>query len=147
MEAIRNLALTCLLLLSSSPLYANDLLQNLTSQLGITTEQAAGGAGAMFNLAKSRLSSEDFSQIAATVPDIDGLMAAAPALTESANNAVATMLGGENGLGNLATLAISFGQLGLSSDMITQFTPIVLQYLQQVGGDTVMEVMKGVLAI
>jgi flavorubredoxin len=147
MVVLRNLAITCLLLLSSNALSANDLLQNLTSQLGVTSEQAAGGAGAMFNLAKSRLSSEDFSQIAATVPDIDGLMAAAPTLTESASDAVATMLGGDNGLGNLATLAISFGQLGLSSDMITQFTPIVLQYLQQVGGDTVMEAMKGVLTM
>jgi flavorubredoxin len=147
MELIRNLAISCLLLLSSNALSANELLQSLTSQLGVTTEQAAGGAGAMFNLAKSRLSSEDFSQIASTVPDIDSLMAAAPTLTESATDAVASALGGESGLGNLATLAISFGQLGLSSDMITQFTPIVLDYLQQVGGDTVMEVMQGVLAM
>jgi flavorubredoxin len=147
MEVIRNLAIAFLLLLSSSALSANDLIQSLTSQLGITTEQAAGGAGAMFNLAKSRLSSEDFSQIAASVPDIDGLMAAAPALTDTASDAVASMLGGENGLGSLASLAISFGQLGLPSDMITQFTPIILDYLQQVGGDTIMEVMKVALAM
>jgi flavorubredoxin len=147
MEAIRNLALTCLLLLSSNALYASDLLHSLTSQLGITTEQAAGGAGSLFNLAKSRLSSEDFSQIAAVVPDIDGLIAAAPTMSESASGAVTSMLGGENGLGSLAALASSFSQLGLSSDMISQFTPIILDYLQQVGGSSVMEVMKTALAM
>jgi hypothetical protein len=151
MGLIRYLTLSCLLFLSSTALSANDLLQSLTSQLGITTEQAAGGAGALFNLAKNRLGGEDFSQIAAAVPDIDSLISAAPAVTESAASegasAVASMLGGESGLSNLATLATSFSQLGLSADMIAQFTPIVLDYLQQVGGTSVMEMMKGALAL
>jgi hypothetical protein len=145
MKTIRNIALLCLLLLSSTAIYANDLLNSLTSQLGITAEQAAGGAGALFNLAKSRLGSDDYAQLAEAVPDIDNLIAAAPALTDSATGAVANMLGGESGLGGLATLASSFTELGLSADMISQFTPIVLDYLQKAGGSSVMEIMKGVL--
>ncbi|MGD8912484.1 MAG: DUF2780 domain-containing protein [Candidatus Thiodiazotropha sp.] len=147
MKAMHYLALICLLLLSTSTVYANELLHSLTSQLGISSEQAAGGAGSLFNLAKSRLSSEEFSQIAAVVPDIDGLIAAAPTMSESATGAVASMLGGDNDLNSLATLATSFNQLGLSSDMIGQFTPIILDYLNQVGGSTVVEVMKSVLAM
>ncbi|MEW8027041.1 MAG: DUF2780 domain-containing protein [Candidatus Thiodiazotropha sp.] len=149
MDVIRYLALSCLLVLSTNVQAANGLLDNLTNQLGVTAEQAAGGAGALFNLAKNRLASEDFSQIAAVVPDIDSLIAAAPALSDTTSGAaaVASMLGGESGLGNLASLASSFSQLGLSTDMIGQFTPIVLEYLQQVGGGTVMEVMKGALAM
>ncbi|MCG7862974.1 MAG: DUF2780 domain-containing protein [Candidatus Thiodiazotropha endolucinida] len=149
MDVVRNLALACLLFLSSTAVSANSLLDSLTSQLGITTEQAAGGAGALFELAKNRLTNEDFSQIAAVVPDLDSLIAAAPSLSDatSGSGAVASMLGGESGLGNLAGLATSFSQLGLSPDMIGQFTPIVLEYLQQAGGGTVMEVMKGALAM
>ncbi|MEW8137071.1 MAG: DUF2780 domain-containing protein [Candidatus Thiodiazotropha endolucinida] len=149
MDVVRNLALACLLFLSSTAVSANSLLDSLTSQLGISTEQAAGGAGALFELAKNRLTNEDFSQIAAVVPDIDSLIAAAPSLSDSTSGpgAVASMLGGESGLGNLAGLATSFNQLGLSPDMIGQFTPIVLEYLQQAGGGTVMEVMKGALAM
>jgi hypothetical protein len=147
MQFTRIIIILSLLLLSTTAISANDLLNNLTSQLGITNEQAAGGAGAMFNLAKSRLSSEDFAPIAAAVPDLDSLMAAAPSVTETATGKMANMLGGENGLGSLATLASSFTQLGLSSDMISQFTPIVLDYLQQVGGTSVMDVMKGALAL
>ncbi|MEW8286599.1 MAG: DUF2780 domain-containing protein [Candidatus Thiodiazotropha endolucinida] len=149
MDVVRNLALACLLFLSSTAVSANSLLDSLTSQLGITTEQAAGGAGALFGLAKNRLTNEDFSQIAAVVPDLDSLIAAAPSLSDATSRAgaVASMLGGESGLGNLAGLATSFSQLGLSPDMIGQFTPIVLEYLQQAGGGTVMEVMKGALAM
>lgn len=147
MQTIRNVILSSLLLLSSTAIYANDLLQSLTSQLGVTTEQAVGGAGALFNLAKSRLPGADYAQIASVVPDIDNLIAAAPQVKDSATGAVASMLGGENGLGSLATLASSFSQLGLSSDMISQFTPIVLDYLQQSGGTDVMALMKGALGL
>jgi hypothetical protein len=147
MQTIRNIFLLCLLLISSTAISANELIQNLTNQLGITTEQATGGAGALFNLAKSQLTSEDFSQIAAAVPDIDNLIAAAPAVTESTTGAVSSMLGSESGLGSLASLASSFSKLGLSSDMIGQFTPIVLDYLQQAGGTNLMEMMKGALAL
>jgi hypothetical protein len=147
MQTIRNIFLLCLLLISSTAISANELIQNLTNQLGITTEQATGGAGALFNLAKSQLTSEDFSQIAAAVPDIDNLIAAAPAVTESTTGAVSSMLGSESGLGSLASLASSFSKLGLSSDMIGQFTPIVLDYLQQAGGTNLMEMTKGALAL
>ncbi|MES9969130.1 MAG: DUF2780 domain-containing protein [Candidatus Thiodiazotropha sp.] len=149
MEAIRKILLSCLLLASPLAQSADALLQSLTGQLGITTEQAAGGAGALFNLAKSRLASEDFSQIAAAVPGMDSLLAAAPALGESPSGAgaVASMLGGESGLGDLASLASSFSTLGLSTEMISQFTPIVLDYLQQSGGGTVMKLMQGALGM
>jgi hypothetical protein len=147
MQTIHKLMLLCLLFLSSTAISANDLLDNLTSQLGVTTEQAAGGAGALFNLAKSRLTNEDFAPIAAAVPDIDKLIAAAPAMTETATGSVANMLGGENALGSLANLASSFSQLGLSTEMISRFTPIVLDYLQKAGGSSVMDVMKGALGL
>jgi hypothetical protein len=149
MQAFRYFVLSCLLLATPIAKSSEALLNSLTSQLGISTEQAAGGAGALFNLAKSRLASEEFSQIAAAVPNVDELIAAAPALTESSANtaAVASMLGGESGLGSLAVLASSFSQLGLSSEMIGQFTPILLDYLQQAGDSKIMEIMKGALAM
>ncbi len=43
---------------------AQDLVGMLVSQLGVTSEQATGGAGAIFNLAKERLAPDQFSQIA-----------------------------------------------------------------------------------
>jgi hypothetical protein len=45
------------------------------------------------------------------------------------------------GLGNLANLASGFSQLGLSSDMVGKFVPVVLSFVQNQGGDS----MKGLL--
>ena len=41
-----------------------ELVGALSKEMGATPEQAAGAAGALFGVAKSRLKSEDFSQIA-----------------------------------------------------------------------------------
>ncbi|MEJ2426086.1 MAG: DUF2780 domain-containing protein [Candidatus Thiodiazotropha sp.] len=46
----------CLLIFNPSTAFADGLLNTLTSQLGITSEQASGGAGALFNLAQGNLS-------------------------------------------------------------------------------------------
>jgi hypothetical protein len=45
------------------------------------------------------------------------------------------------GLGDLANLASGFSQLGLSTDMVGKFLPIVLSFVQNQGGDS----MKGLL--
>ena len=50
----------------------------LTKDLNVTPKQATGGAGALFGLAKSRLKPDQFSQVAAAVPGMDGLLKAAP---------------------------------------------------------------------
>jgi len=63
---------------------AQGLVDLLVSQLGVTSEQASGGAGAMFDLAKQRLAPDEFSQIAGAVPGMDSMLSAAPATTVSA---------------------------------------------------------------
>ena len=40
-----------------------ELVGSLTKKLSVTPEQATGGAGALFALAKSKLSVEDFSKV------------------------------------------------------------------------------------
>ena len=47
-----------------------ELIQQLISNLGINEEQAKGGAGLLFNLAKEKLDSGDFQQLADKVPGI-----------------------------------------------------------------------------
>src|SRR5215472_10412335 len=49
-----------------------ELVGALTKQLSVTPSQATGGAGALFGLAKSRLSAADFSKISAVVPGMSG---------------------------------------------------------------------------
>ena len=63
-----------------SPTHAetSGLVGHLTKQLGVTEKQATGGSGAVFSLAKSRLSPSDFSQVSGVVPNMDTLLGAAP---------------------------------------------------------------------
>ena len=60
-----------------------ELIQMLTSQLGISDEQASGGAGLIFKMAKEKLGADDFSQVSSVIPDIENLISSAPESAES----------------------------------------------------------------
>jgi len=120
----------------------------LTKNLGVTEEQGKGGAGAIFNMAKEKLGAEDFGKVADAVPEMDILLKAAPK-TGGLGSAIGdktSFLGGSVGkLTGLASLAGPFSQLGMKSDMIGKFVPIILSYVQSKGGDSVKGLLAGVL--
>ena len=133
-----------------------ELIQQLVNSLGVNEDQAKGGAGLLFNLAKEKLGAGEFQQIADKIPGISNLLGAAPepSTAASAGGGLMGALGGVaaslgagglgdkmEGLGNLANLASGFSQLGLSSDMVAKFVPVVLSFVQNQGGDGV----KGLL--
>jgi hypothetical protein len=137
-----------------SPAYAavSELVGVLTQQLGVTEQQATGGAGAIFGLAKSKLSPDNFGKVADVVPGMDGILQAAPkseatgSMAGAATSAASSMMGksGES-LGGLASLAGPFSNLGMSSDMIGKFVPVVLDYVGGKGGPGVQSLLAGVL--
>jgi len=118
----------------------------LSSQLGVTKDQAEGGAGSIFQLAKQSLSVEDFSSIAKAVPGIDQMMGAAPKMVGSSSSLgnISSMMG-SNKLGGMAGLTSSFEKLGLSGEMVNRFTPIILDYVKNKGGEHAMNLLKGAL--
>jgi Protein of unknown function VcgC/VcgE (DUF2780) len=150
-----------LLLSAPTGAHAAGLVDLLTQQLGVTEAQATGGAGAIFTMAKSKLSPQDFGQVAKAVPNMADLLQAAPkveglggATGSSPNSAAGGSVGGMLGskptaaagtLGGLSSLSGAFSQLGLSSDMIGKFVPIVLQFAESQGGATVKNLLAGVL--
>lgn len=126
-----------------------DLVNLLTQQLGINTQQASGGLGLLMGAAKAKLGG-DFGQVANAVPGAEALIeeaaksqgagAAAGGGIGGALGAIGGLLSGAGGgalgsLGNLASLAGGFKQLGLGPDMIGKFVPIVLGFVQSKGGD------------
>ena len=119
-----------------------ELVGQLTKMLSITPTQASGGAGALFGLAKSRLSPADFGKIAATVPGIDGLIKSAPALSASKSF---SGLAGLGGLGGLASVGESFKKLGLSTDMAPKFVSILTKFVEAKGGGGVASILAGAL--
>ena len=122
-----------------------DLIQTLTSQLGISGEQATGGAGALFDYAKKNLSTDDFASIAKGIPAMDSMLMMAPEPENSSAMAKAgNMLGGaDSSLGGMAGLAASFESLGLNADMVNKFVPIVYDYVGKMSGDQAMQLLQG----
>jgi len=133
-----------------TPAFAGDmgLVDLLSSQLGVSKNQAEGGAGSIFQLAKQNLSVEDFSSIAKAVPGIDRMIGSAPKIEDSSSTlgGISSMMGSSsNKLGGMAGLTNSFKKLGLTGDMVNKFTPIILDYVKSKGGEHAMTLLKGAL--
>jgi hypothetical protein len=121
------------------------LIEALSKEIGSSPEQAAGAAGALFGLAKSRLSADEFSQVAKAVPGIDALLSAAPAMggtVGTAGGALSQAAGAAAGLG-AATSA--FSKLGLKPDMVAKAIPILTSFVGKSGGANVANLLAGVL--
>ena len=124
------------------------LVALLMEALGVTKAQAEGGAGAIFNLAESKLGAEDFSKIATVVPEMDTLKRAAPESADSGGmlGGLSKAFGGEGGtVEGLASLASSFSQLGLDPAMVDQFVPVILDYVETNGGAVVKSLLQSAL--
>jgi hypothetical protein len=121
-----------------------ELVGQLTKQLSVTPAQATGGAGALFSLAKSRLSPADFSKVATAVPGMSSFLKAAPAAGDTSElSSLASSLPG--GMGNLASTASAFQKLGLSPDMVGKFAPILTNFVQSKGGAGVASLLSGAI--
>ena len=112
-----------------------ELMSSMSKALGgASPTQAAGAAGAIFGMAQSRLSADDFAKVSKAVPGMAGLLKAAPAV------------GAEGyGASGLAGLTSSFTKLGLKPEMVTQVLPIVTQYVTKSGGAEVGKLLASVL--
>jgi hypothetical protein len=114
-----------------------ELVGALSKEIGATPEQAAGAAGALFGVAKSRLNPDDFSQISTAVPGMDSLLKAAPV------GGTLSPLGGA--AGGLAGAASAFSKLGLSPDMVSKAVPILTSYVTKSGGSKAGSLLAGAL--
>ena len=123
-----------------------ELLNMLTSQLGVTQDQAKGGAGLLFGLAKDQLEGDQFDQVQSSVPGVGDLLKAAPSGGGGVLGAIGGMLGGSGSqVAGLASLAGSVSKLGLDMDMIAKFIPIILSFVESKGGKSIRDMLAGVL--
>ena len=108
-----------------------DLIATLSARLGITREQAARGAGAVFRLAEQRLSPAEFSIIAGSLPGVDRVLDAAPAVAASS--------------GGIEDLAAPFALLGMPSSLIPPFVASVLDFAAANGSEPVAGLLRRTL--
>lgn len=144
------IALVYFLLGLGTPAFSEglELVELLVKNLGITTQQAEGGAGSIFNAAKQDMGVEDFKKVTTAMPEVEPLMAAAPKIEKGSGTlgGISSMLSKDTGsLGKMAGLYDSFSKLGLSEDMVGQFIPLILDYAKSKGGETVSNLLKTAL--
>lgn len=110
------------------------LMGMLTSQLGVTENQAKGGVGSILTLAQEKLVKGDFDKIAAVIPGASKYLE------------TAKQLGAVTGpVQDLAGLKGSLGKLGMTPDTIAKFIPAVSDFVSKAGGSEVGNLLAGVL--
>jgi len=144
------IALVYFLLGLGTPAFSEglELVELLVKNLGITTQQAEGGAGSIFNAAKQDMGVEDFKKVTTAMPEVEPLMAAAPKIEKGSGTlgGISSMLSKDtSSLGKMAGLYDSFSKLGLSEDMVGQFIPLISDYAKSKGGETVSNLLKTAL--
>ena len=120
-----------------------ELVGALSKEIGATPEQAAGAAGALFGVAKSRLKAEEFSQVAKAVPGMDSLLKAAPAAGATGTSGALSQLAGS--AGGLATAASAFSKLGLKPELVAKAVPVLTSFVGKSGGAGVGSLLAGAL--
>jgi hypothetical protein len=127
---------------------AGSLTELLMQRTGVTGAQAQGGAGALFQMAKSKLSPDSFGQLEQAVPGMQGMLGAAPALSQPSGllGGLSSLAGGSGGsAGNLLSVASAFQQQGMSPAMVQQFIPVVIDYVKAHGNDMLVNSLSGAL--
>ncbi len=144
------IALVYFLLGLGTPAFAEGLglVELLVKNLGVTTQQAEGGAGSIFNAAKQNRGVADFLKVLTAMPEVESLMAAAPKIEKGSGTlgGISSMLRKNTGsLGKMAGLYDSFSKLGLSKDIVGLFIPLILDYSKSKGGEIVSNLLKTAL--
>jgi hypothetical protein len=125
-----------------------ELVGTLSKEIGSTPEQAAGAAGALFGVAKSRLSADEFSQVAKAVPGMDALLKAAPSTAVDAGSGALSKIPGSRAVGTaggLASAGAAFSELGLKPDMVSKAVPVLTSFVSKSGGADVGRLLAGAL--
>ncbi len=99
----------------------DQLASQIDQQLTVTPTQAAGGAGALLALAQNQLSEKNNAELGKLIPGIDQF-------TSLNVSGQSNLMSSINTLGDVNS---AFTQLGLSSEMVSQYAPLLLQYLSQ----------------
>lgn len=90
----------------------------LTSELDVTPTQAAGGAGALLSLAQSQLSDSQSGELSSLIPGLSSFTGST-GLTDM--------------ITNMDSVKSTFESLGIDPSLVSQFAPVILQYLTSQG--------------
>ncbi|ESE43219.1 MULTISPECIES: DUF2780 domain-containing protein [Shewanella] len=129
---------------------SNELVGSVMSQLGLSQAQAEGGLGSLLGLAQSSLGTNDYTKLAASIPNADSLLAAVPKL--DGNSGVSGLLSKAGNIGSSlqgsAMVLDAFEKLGISKELAMPMINIAKSYLETNGAEGSSDLlMKGLNAL
>lgn len=115
---------------------SDGLVGMLTSGLNVNTDQASGGMGAIFNYVKNNVSTEQFGQLAKSLPGVEGLVSQMPDISKLSSGS-SDSVGGllekaseySDSLKSINDVKKQFEALGLKPEMISSFISSAQAYL------------------
>jgi len=137
MKRIILLSFSIVMFIASNSFAQSDLLKQIKEAANVSDEQAKGGTGAIFEMAKENMSKDDFEKVSDVVPGMGNLLSAVPSVggKTSMLGAAAKQLSG-----NAKVLAV-FDKLGISREKVALFTPIITKYVEDKGGKAISDLL------
>jgi len=114
-----------------SSLSSEPAVTSLMQTAGVTADQAIGGLGSILSLAKSKVTPEDYSKLAAGLPSADKYISALGGLGINSGD-IKTPL----------DLQAAYKKLGMNDDVQQKFTPAAVNYLRSAGGEAAASVLS-----
>jgi len=125
------------------------LAELLMQRTGVTADQAQGGAGALFQVAKSKMQPDAFAQLEQAVPGMNEMLGAVPTQTQPSGGLagrLSSIAGASGGTaGNLVAVVSAFQQQGMSPAMVQQFVPVVIDYVRAHGNEALLNTLSTTL--
>src|SRR5262245_37846002 len=119
---------------AASAASAAGLTSTLGSSRGLSSDQASGAVGSVMALAQSKLPASDYTKVANALPGADTYVQKAKDLGVDTSS-VTDM----NGLNS------AYSKLGISPEVGSQITPLVVNYVGKAAGPTVGGLLSSVL--
>jgi hypothetical protein len=129
-----------------------DIVSELASKSGVSSDLAKKGVGALLTFIKAKLPADNFSKVSSAIPGADHMMAAA---AESGGESSAGILGAVGGLagklfggaGAATALVSKLTQLGFSEEQLQRFLPAVLEFVKGKLPPDVVDKIMGLIPI
>ncbi|MBJ6137082.1 DUF2780 domain-containing protein [Marinobacter litoralis] len=116
---------------------AQQLVGQLTNQLGVTQAQAVGGTGALLQLAQNQLGQDAINNLSSETSGLSSLLGGGGGLAEGLLSNISSMEGVQS----------AFAALGMDVAMVQQFVPVVLGFLGNQGiGSSLLGQLQGLWA-
>ncbi|MEW5977396.1 MAG: DUF2780 domain-containing protein [Acidobacteriota bacterium] len=111
-----------------------DLLKSLSAKLGVTRDQARGGAGLLLRWAGQAMGPQDFSEAMKLLPEAQEFLAETVGMSGHVEEACLKPPSPTEAFPDLVS---GFRSLGLEGGMVLRFLPFILAFVQIKGGDQI----------